>query len=56
MRPEEVKKSNCGVRVVKELAAGEESLEDMVPEEAVTVKRRFTRENQTNESEVCLYL
>jgi hypothetical protein len=37
MRPEEVKKSNCGVRAVKELAVGEESLEDMVPVvEAVT--------------------
>jgi len=44
MRPEEVKKSNCGVRVFEELAVGEESLEDMVPVEAVTVKRRFTRE------------
>ena len=37
MRPEEVKKSNCGVRAVKEPAVGEESLEDMVPVvEAVT--------------------
>jgi len=44
MRPEEVKKSICVVRAVKELAVGEGSLEDMVPVEIITVKRRLTRE------------
>jgi len=52
MRPEEVKKSNCGVRVVTELAVGEEPLEDMAPVDAVKVKRRFTRERNERGGEV----